>query len=51
MEYRTLRGSEEKISLLGFGCMRLPRLHPDKPDVDAALGQSMVDYAYAHGVN
>ena len=24
MEYRELRGTKEKVSLLGFGCMRLP---------------------------
>ncbi|MBQ5999921.1 MAG: aldo/keto reductase [Clostridia bacterium] len=51
MEYRTLRGTDEKVSLLGFGCMRLPRLDPDKPEIDYELGQKMVDYAYAHGVN
>ncbi len=51
MEYRTLRGTDEMVSLLGFGCMRLPRLDPDKPEIDYELGQKMVDYAYAHGVN
>ena len=51
MEYRTLRGTDEKVSLLGFGCMRLPRIDPDKPEIDYELGQKMVDYAYAHGVN
>ena len=51
MEYRELRGGKEKVSLLGFGCMRLPRLHPDKPEIDTELGQRMVDYAYSHGVN
>ena len=51
MEYRELRGTKEKVSLLGFGCMRLPRLHPDKPEIDTELGQRMVDYAYSHGVN
>ena len=51
MEYRELRGGKEKVSLLGFGCMRLPRLYPDKPEIDTELGQHMVDYAYSHGVN
>ena len=51
MEYRELRGGKEKVSLLGFGCMRLPRLYPDKPEIDTELGQRMVDYAYSHGVN
>ena len=51
MEYRELRGGKEKVSLLGFGCMRLPRLYPDKPEIDTELGRRMVDYAYSHGVN
>lgn len=42
----------EKLSLLGFGAMRLP-LASDKPDapVDEALTADMVDYAISHGVN
>jgi len=43
MTYRTQRGSGEKISLLGFGMMRLPR-EPEEVD-------RLVDYAIAHGVN
>ena len=43
MTYRVQHGSGEKISLLGFGMMRLP---DDQEDVDR-----LVDYAIAHGVN
>ena len=43
MTYRVQHGSGEKISLLGFGMMRLP---DDQEKVD-----EMVDYAIAHGVN
>ena len=43
MTYRVQHGSGEKISLLGFGMMRLP---DDQDEVD-----KMVDYAIAHGVN
>ena len=43
MTYRTQNGSEEQISLLGFGMMRLP---DDQEKVN-----QMVDYAIAHGVN
>ncbi len=43
MTYRVQHGSGEKISLLGFGMMRLP---DDQGRVD-----EMVDYAIAHGVN
>lgn len=44
--------ANEKLSLLGFGAMRLP-LVSDKPDapVDEALTAEMVDYAISHGVN
>jgi len=43
MTYRVQHGSGEKISLLGFGMMRLP---DDQEKVD-----ELVDYAIAHGVN
>ena len=43
MTYRVQHGSGEKISLLGFGMMRLP---DDQEEVDR-----LVDYAIAHGVN
>ena len=43
MTYRVQHGSGEKISLLGFGMMRLP-------DDQAAVNE-MVDYAISHGVN
>ena len=39
----------ERLSRLGFGCMRLP-LAEDK-SIDAEELQRMVDYAMAHGVN
>ena len=43
MTYRVQHGSGEKISLLGFGMMRLP---DDQDQVD-----ELVDYAIVHGVN
>ena len=43
MTYRVQHGSGEKISLLGFGMMRLPN---EQEEVDR-----LVDYAVAHGVN
>ena len=39
----------EKLSRLGFGCMRLP-LRKDQ-SIDEAVLDRMVDYAMAHGVN
>ena len=40
--------SNEKLSLLGFGAMRLPEKNGA---VDEAMVETMVDYAIAHGVN
>ncbi len=39
----------EKLSRLGFGCMRLPQT-PEKT-IDEPVLRQMVDYAIAHGVN
>ena len=44
MTYRVQNGSGERISLLGFGMMRLPRDNQE-------LVNQLVDYALAHGVN
>ncbi len=43
MTYRVQHGSGERVSLLGFGMMRLP---DNQEEVN-----SLVDYAIAHGVN
>ena len=41
-----------KLSLLGFGTMRLPLLPGgEDKDVDEAEVQRMTDYAIEHGVN
>ena len=57
MTYRTNPNTGDKVSLLGFGMMRLPveaggteREHPDSP-IDQQAVNEMVDYALAHGVN
>lgn len=51
MEYRKIQCESKPISLLGFGCMRLPRITADEPQIDMDKLQEMVDYAYASGVN
>ncbi len=51
MEYRTYQKTGEKISLLGLGNMRLPKIREDAEDIDTVRAQEIVDYAYAHGVN
>lgn len=56
MTYRTNPKTGEKVSLLGYGCMRWPDTSGGAgKDADAPLDQdtinSLVDFALAHGVN
>ncbi len=56
MTYRTNPKTGEKVSLLGYGCMRWPVVADGSGrESDAELDQdainSLVDYALAHGVN
>ena len=48
MTYRVNRHSGDKVSLLGYGMMRLPR---NGGQIDQELVNQEVDYAIAHGVN
>ena len=51
MEYRT-SGSGDKVSLLGFGCMRMPTVDGTRNgEVDIEAQMRLVDYAIEHGVN
>ena len=49
MRYSDFQG--ERISLLGFGAMRLPLLGDGSGKVDEAQTEKMVDYALENGVN
>ena len=51
MEKRTHPATGLAISLLGMGMMRLPKVCPEKEDIDEAAAMEMVDYAIAHGIN
>ena len=58
MTYRVDPHTGNRISLLGFGMMRLPRIPrrrgeslPDSNDLDQESVNELVDYAIAHGVN
>ena len=46
MEYRKI--GENKVSLLGFGCMRFPT---KDGKIDEALSEEMIDIAIKSGVN
>ena len=51
MNYKTLK-TGEKVSILGFGCMRLPLLDAkDATSIDYEKAQIMIDKAYAEGIN
>jgi uncharacterized protein len=51
MLYRELGGTGEKVSILGFGAMRLPILDGRPDDVDVPLATQMLHYAIDAGVN
>ncbi|MBR0176105.1 MAG: aldo/keto reductase [Bacteroidales bacterium] len=57
MTYRTNPNTGDKVSLLGYGMMRLPvegggsgRENPDS-EIDQEMVNEQVDYALAHGIN
>ncbi len=50
MTYRVSNRSGDKVSLLGYGCMRWPLL-PDNSAIDQEKVNELVDYAIEHGVN
>lgn len=54
MTYRTNPKNGDKVSLLGYGCMRWPMIPNPNGDgeiIDQDTVNALVDYALAHGVN
>lgn len=51
MTFRTNPKTGEKVSLLGYGCMRWPVLPDGDETVDQETVNRLVDYAIGHGVN
>ena len=54
MTYRTNPTTGDRVSLLGYGCMRWPLLEKPAADgnpIDQQTVNSLVDYALEHGVN
>jgi len=56
MTYRENPKTKEKVSLLGYGCMRLPTISNEsardsEEEIDQEQVNKLVDYAIKHGVN
>ena len=53
MTMRTNPGNGDKVSILGYGCMRWPMIKDEdgKDIVDQEAVNRLVDYAIEHGVN
>lgn len=53
MTYRINRVNSDKVSILGYGCMRWPMIKDEngKDIIDQETTNRLVDYAIEHGVN
>mgnify|MGYP003301670293 FL=1 len=51
MKYSEFSNIQGKVSKLGFGLMRLPKLYEGKEDIDYKEAERLVDLAYKNGVN
>ena len=51
MTYRTNPNNQDKVSILGYGMMRLPSKTENKDDFDQDMINRQVDYAIEHGLN
>lgn len=51
MTYRTNPNNGDKVSILGYGMMRLPSKTENSDDFDQEMINKQVDYAIEHGLN
>ncbi len=51
MQYRRLRNTNEEVSVLGFGAMRLPTINEDATKIDEERASEMIKFAIDNGVN
>ena len=50
MEYRVHQKTGKAVSLLGLGCMRLPKIDPAKDAIDIDAAYAEIDAAYQGGI-
>ena len=50
MQYRHLRNFEERVSLLGYGCMRFPVREDDPSNIVEEEAEKLIDQAIASGI-
>jgi len=51
MLYRKLGSTNKEVSILGFGCMRLPVINNRYDCIDEEKAKDMLYYAINNGVN
>ena len=51
MLYRTLGQTGEKVSILGFGCMRLPTINNKPNQINEKEAVAMLEYGIDNGIN
>ena len=51
MTYRVNPKTKEKVSILGYGMMRLPTKVENSDDFDQEMINKQIDYAIEHGMN
>jgi predicted aldo/keto reductase-like oxidoreductase len=49
--HRQYRNTDITVSLLGYGLMRLPRIDPNKPDIDYPAAEKLIERAFKAGIN
>lgn len=51
MTLRLNHNTGDKVSVLGYGCMRFPKVDGPDSDFDIAAIDEMIDYSLEHGIN
>ena len=51
MQYRSFINKGNKVSLLGYGCMRLPVIDNDDSKIDYEKSSELLNHAIANGIN